>query len=277
MDPRFAKLPRSLQVASRNVVLGENVPALVAHPQWGDESPVAVAPAPAVVWLHGRSVNKELDPGRYLRWIRGGIGAIALDLPGHGERFDSTFQGPERTLELIARGRAEINAVLESVRELGAFDMSRLLIGGMSAGGMVALSRLCSPHPFIGACLEGTTGNLHDLYHPQERTSGRDWPVDHAPEDIARVDPIEHLEGFMPIPLLALHNRGDQMVPIEGQLRFLDQLRAQYVRKGADPGMIELKIFEDSGAPQEHAGFGRHANEAKNIQLGFIRRVVGLD
>lgn len=274
MDSRFAKLPASLRALSRTTRLGPDVPALIAHPQLEDADP---APAPAVLWMHGRTVNKELDPGRYLRWVRAGIGAIALDLPGHGERFLNDLQGPEGTLELIEQASGEIDAVLESVRELGIFDTDRLLIGGMSAGGMVTLNRLCTPHPFIGACVEGTTGNLHDLYFPGDGVAAREWLVRHDPDEVARLDPIEHLDGFRPLPLLALHNEGDEMVHIGGQRRFLDALREHYKNRGADPGLIRLETFTDTGAPMEHIGFGRHANDAKNLQLDFIKGVLGID
>lgn len=252
--------------------LGEDVPALLAHPDWdgGDQ-------VPGVLWMHGRTVNKELDPGRYLRWIRAGIGAIAIDLPGHGERYEVSYQGPAKTLDLIKQARAEIDGVLESVRALGVFDMSRLLIGGMSAGGMVTLSRLCSPHPFIGACVECTTGNLRDLYSPPLGLPGRPWPVQHAAEEIELVDPIQNLDGFEPLPLLALHNEGDEVVPVAVQRKFLDALGSSYESKGASPDLIELHTFSDTGAPQEHAGFGKHANDAKNMQLAFIQRVLGVD
>lgn len=277
MDPRFAQLPKSLQGKSRAMRLGEDVPALVAHPQSEGGALDGLAPVPFVIWLHGRSVNKELDPGRYLRWVRAGVGAVALDLPGHGERFIKAYQGPEKTLALIEQARGEIDAVLASLRELGGFDIARCMIGGMSAGGMVTLSRLCAPHPFLGACVEGTTGNLRDLYDPPAGMPGRPWPVAHDPGEVARLDPIAHLGDFAPIPLLALHNQGDEMVPIEGQRRFLDALRAHYESVGADPELIELRTFTDTGAPQEHAGFGRHANDAKNLQLDFIKRVLGVD
>lgn len=272
MDERFAQLPKSLQAKSKSLRVGPDVPALIAHPDWESGQT-----APAVLWMHGRTVNKELDPGRYLRWIRAGIGAVAIDLPGHGERYEVSFQSPARTLELIEQGRDEIDGVLESIRELGVFDMSRLLIGGMSAGGMVTLTRLCSPHPFIGACVEGTTGNLKDLYHPPPGMPGRPWPVDHEASEIARIDPIEHLEGFHPIPLLALHNEGDEMVPIAGQMKFLDSLKDHYKEEGVDPELIELHTFTQTGAPQEHAGFGKYANDAKNIQLEFIQKITGVD
>lgn len=272
MDPRFKQLPRSLQEKSRTMRLGDDVPALVVHPDWDAGTQV-----PGVIWMHGRSVYKELDPGRYQRWVRAGIGAVALDLPGHGDRYIEAYQGPEKTLELIKQGRAEIDGVLASMREMGIFDMSRLMIGGMSAGGMVTLSRLCSAHPFIGACVEGTTGNLKHLYAPPPGMPGRPWPVAHDLDEVASVDPMAHLEGFDPISLLALHNEGDELVPIGGQRLFLDSLRSHYIDRGADPELISLQTFSQTGAPQEHAGFGRYANDAKNIQLGFIKRVMGVD
>ncbi len=269
IDPRFLALPKSLQRQSETTTLN-GVPALVARPP--SETPV-----PAVIWMHGRTVYKELDPGRYQRWIRAGIGAVALDLPGHGQRFDEAFQEPGKTLELIEQGAAEIDGVLDAMRGMGIFDMQRIAIGGMSAGGMVALHRLCDPHPFIAACLEGTTGNLHDLYFPPKDADGRPWPVTHDPDDVRRVDPMAHLDGFRPIPVLALHNEGDSMVPISTQRVFLERLRAHYTQADADPAMVELHTFTDTGAPAEHAGFGRMANDAKNLQLAFLTRVFGLN
>jgi len=57
-------------------------------------------------------------------------------------------------------------------------------------------------------------------------------------------------------------------VAIAGQERFFDALRARY----ADPGQIEFISFERTGAPYEHAGFGKYAADAKNLQTEFLRR-----
>ncbi len=272
MIERFAQLPRSLQKLSKHLTLGQGVPALVAHPDWELGQKV-----PAAIWLHGRTVNKELDPGRYQRWLRSGIGAVALDLPGHGERFDESFQTGARTLELIEQGASEIDGVLASMDKLGVFDMDRLVIGGMSAGGMVTLWRLCKAHRFIGAMVEGTTGNLEELYFPSPDSVGRPWPTEHDPAEVAKVDPMKHLDGFRPIPLLALHNEGDEMVPIGGQRVFLDRLKEHYQSQGAGASLIKLHTFVDSRAPAEHAGFGRFANDAKNLQLAFLKNLFGMD
>src|SRR5690606_22671856 len=120
---------------------------------------------------------------------------------------------------------------------LGAIDFERLAIGGMSAGGMCALRRLCdpAPHPFRCAAVESTTGWLGGLYFGTDGAAGPRWAVRHDPAEVAAVDPMERIDAFRPIPLLALHSEQDRTVPIAGQRRFLEALRERYEREGADP------------------------------------------
>src|SRR5690606_4692968 len=111
---RFAELPSSLAKQTRFETLAkgptEGVPALLAHPDWS-------APAPTVLWMHGRTVSKELDPGRYLRWIRAGIAAVALDLPGHGDRYSALMHKPENTLRVVEQMLGEVDHVVEALRD----------------------------------------------------------------------------------------------------------------------------------------------------------------
>lgn len=265
MDARFQTFPSALREKARIERLAD-VPALIAHPDWE-------SPAPVMLWMHGRTVTKELDAGRYLRWIRAGIAAVSLDLPGHGEREGPRLHSPDDTPSVLEQMVGEIDDVLEALRtheEAEKFDLSRIGIGGMSAGGMATLRRLCDEHPFRCAAVESTTGWLAELYEPT-LTAGRPWPSSHDAEDVERIDPMRHLEGFRPIPLLALHSEADEIVPIGGMRAFLDELRERYADKGADPEMIELKTWPETGAPSEHAGFGKVASEAKNLQVEFLK------
>ncbi|MCX5690198.1 MAG: alpha/beta fold hydrolase [Planctomycetota bacterium] len=257
-------------------------PSLLAHPDWE-------RPAPVVFWMHGRTVNKELDPGRYLRWLRAGIATCAVDLPGHGERADPVMQTPRRTLDVLAQMRAEIDgivAALNTAEYKGVFDTTRMAIGGMSAGGMIALRRLCDPHPFRCAAVECTTGWLGGLYFPQPESSPESaagspgainprWLVEHDPQVVRQLDAMEHLTTFRPIPLLALHSRGDQVVPFAIMEQFIARLREHYSKQHARPELVQLHAFDQTGAPQEHAGFGRFSNDAKNIQTSFLSRELG--
>jgi fermentation-respiration switch protein FrsA (DUF1100 family) len=85
---------------------------------------------------------------------------------------------------------------------------------------------------------------------------------------MAALNPIEHLDHWREIPLQAIHARHDEWVPLAGQLDFLEALKARY----ADPSLIEPIIYEHTGAPNEHQGFGRMASNAKDRQREFLRR-----
>lgn len=259
MPQPFDQLPSSVLALSRSERLaGGAVPALVVHPHLDRASGRASRPAPVLVWMHGRTVTKELDPGRYLRLARAGIASCALDLPGHGERIEAALQEPSRTLEVVERMAGEIDAVVSDLASTGEFAGMPMAIGGMSAGGMAALVRLCRPHAFAAAVVECTTGSWR-------------WQRSRAmfdPVRVAAMDPIEHLPGWRDIPFLALHNELDEWVPADGQREFVAALRARSAR----PADIELHAYGATGAPNEHAGFGRFASDAKDRVTAFLAR-----
>jgi alpha-beta hydrolase superfamily lysophospholipase len=269
MTTRFDTLPTSLKQQARLLTLA-GVPALVVHPDWATRVPM-------VLWMHGRTVDKELDPGRYLRWMRAGIAACAIDLPGHGQRATPPRHAPRDSLSVMRDALAEIDPLLDELVALhpSLFDTARLGIGGMSLGGMITLRRLCDPHRFAAAAVESTTGWLNELYHPTVAAPERVEPVAHEAGEIAPLDPMLHLSGFRPIPLLALHSEADRIVPWAGQRAFLDRLGAQYQAQGAAASLIERLTWPTTGAPLEHAGFGRVASAAKEAQTAFFARVLG--
>lgn len=271
---RFAQLPQSLLAQARFERLGP-APALLVHPDWA-------SPAPFVLWLHGRSVRKEIDPGRYLRWLRAGIAAVAIDLPAHGDRADEPLQSPERALEVLRTTLSEINVILAALadRHAGLFDPDRAGLGGMSLGGMITLRRLCDPHPFKAAAVEGTTGWLEAMHFPED--SGIDFAGAPHPRwrsvlprpDLRELQALAHIDRFRPIPLLVLHSETDRTVSWPVQRAFLARLRDAYSRAGADPALIEVRTWPETGAPDEHVGFGRFAHEAKTFQTDFFARTL---
>jgi hypothetical protein len=309
LSDRFAQFPQAL--ASNAVTMPvAGVPCLLVHPDWQTKRPM-------LLWMHGRTANKELDAGRYLRCIRAGIACCAIDLPGHGERAQPHLQSHGGTLDVIVQAQHEIDSVLEELvdggtlakaSELAAkakatalatyqgpspvfeggsnsdapalqelFNIDACLIGGMSLGGMSALVRLCSPHAFVGAVVECSTGWLEGLYLPQSSDSNaKKWPVQHDPQRVRELDPMKHLEGFSPIPLLAMHSVADAVVPWQVQRAFLDALRSTYVRRGVSPSHIEVRTWPTTGAPDEHSGFGKVAAEAKTTLVDFALRVLGV-
>lgn len=271
LTPSRETLPTALRANARWTTLGaSHVPAMVVHPERAaiesDSGAAAGAPVPAILWMHGRTASKELDPGRYLRWMRAGIGVCAVDLPGHGERYEEALQDPTRTLEVVAAMVEQVDevvAALESARDeptspIGGFDTDRLAIGGISAGGMVALARLSRPHRFVCATVEATTGSWGWQRHRAM----------HHPSLSERLNPVWHLDRWRPIPILALHAEHDEWVPVDGQREFIDAVRLLHEH----PTEVEFIVFGRTGAPSEHIGFGRHTTEAKERQLEFLKR-----
>lgn len=244
--------------------IGEAIPALLAHPEpsWAEPG-TTPTPAPVCLWFHGRTVNKELDSGRYLRWVRAGIAACAIDLPGHGERRKPGHDTSEMTLTVVQQAAAEVDAIVNALRDPrfnGAFDTTRLAIGGMSAGGMTTLLRLTQPHTFRCAAIESTMGDFELL---AERGL-------YDPERARSLSPMNNLGTWHPLPLLALHSEKDEWVPVQAIRELFDRLRVRYDAEGTDADWLSLITWPETGAPNEHAGFGRVANDAKNIQVDFL-------
>ncbi|MFI4853964.1 MAG: alpha/beta hydrolase family protein [Phycisphaerales bacterium JB065] len=249
------------------------VPALLTHPEDGwDAEGASPTPAPVCLWFHGRTVNKELDAGRYLRWKRMGIAGCAIDLPGHGERSgDPAMQEPGSTLLLAEQAAREIDLVLEdlaSERFNGAFDLSRVAIGGMSAGGMVTLLRVCSlglENRFKAVVLEATTGDFASMH----------WPRVSA-ERVEALSPVNHVADMPTVPMLAVHSKADEVVPFGPMAAFIEKVREEYARRGVDPELARMHAWDETGAPSEHMGFGRVTNETKNLENGFLGEWLGV-
>lgn len=268
MPQPLGQFPRSLLAHAlwRRI---DGIPTVFMHPAMKADPPSGAhlasdAPRlPTVLWLHGRTVNKELDPGRYQRLLAAGMAVIAMDLPGHGERADPALQQPGSLAALIDAALPEIDRLASWCTTQPGIDSARLAIGGMSAGAMIAACRLCSAHPFTGLLMESSTGDLLTLPRAADRGGGR----------LAALNPIDRLVDWREIPVLALHSELDSVVPIGSQRRFIDALRrrATTLRE-----RITLHSWPATAAPNEHAGFGRVAADAKLLGTQFLQRVSGL-
>lgn len=275
MNSCAVELPKSLASSALTTRLAQSTtpysdggpPALLTHPEdgWFDEG-ASPTPAPVVLWFHGRTVCKELDAGRYLRWKRMGIAGCAIDLPGHGERKgDQSLREPGSTMLLAEQAAREVDLILDALLEPrfnNAFDLSRIAIGGMSAGGMVSLTRVCSlglEDRFRAVVLEATTGDF----------SSMPWGVD--PQRVAAINPMAHIASMPTVPICAVHSKLDQVVPYEGQAGFLDAVSAEYAQRGSETP-VELLTWKETGAAEEHMGFGKHTNDTKNFENEFLKR-----
>jgi dienelactone hydrolase len=253
--PEPEKLHSTLEQHGRFITLGQGVPALLVLPEPSHR------PAPLLIWMHGRTADKTVDTGRYLRLFRAGIASCSLDLPGHGERYDEEGQKPESVLKIVEQMVDELDEVTTELAGRTEIDEHRIAIGGISAGGMVALARCCRPHAYEAITVEATTGNL------EYRASS----IFADPKRSRRLDPIAHLDHWRPIPLLALHNLLDEWIEIDGQRFFIEAVRKRH----KNPDEVEFHVYEKpTGAPYEHSGFGKYSADAKARQVDFLSRVL---
>ena len=261
MSTNFTQLPSALQKQSFLEKLGSTgVPALLVKPVG-----TMADPPPLVIWIHGRTAFKELDPGRYLRFMRGGIATCAVDLPGHGERTIASLQSSEHVLEVVIQMVEELDEIVRDATACLGTSPDRIGIGGMSAGGMATLARLARPHVFMAASVEATTGNWSaQARFPMLQTSQEDL--------LKQWDPIEHLDSWREIPLQAFHCRADEWVSYQGQADFIQSLRDRY--KNRD--LIDWISYDQTGAQSEHVGFGRFSADVKERQRAFFQTRFGL-
>lgn len=257
VSTRFEQLPSRLRKIARVERFGE-VPALLAQRD--------TRPRPFLLWIHGRTADKELDPGRYARYLRRGINICAVDLPGHGERYIAAMQEPEAAFDVVNQMASELDAVLENLQFFDGFDLERAALGGMSAGGMASILRLNKPHQFRATILEATMGQWR-------RQRGHTMFQALTDEEFAALNPADHLSQWAEIPLLAFHSRHDEWVPFAAQEEFIARLKSRYT----NPDLIEFIAFDHTGAPKEHMGFGRQSAFVKEVQVDFLARVLKSD
>ena len=154
---------------------------------------------------------------------------------------------------------SEIPLVLAELDAIGGFSMEHAAIGGMSAGGLTAVYHLLNPHNFKTVVLEASGGAWRHL-----RNSGMLLHV--TEQELEQVNPMNHLDSWKDIPLLAFHNKHDARIPFATEADFIDAIKLQ----SSNPEDIELVAFEASGAPDEHMGFGRESAFVKEVQVEFL-------
>jgi hypothetical protein len=79
------------------------------------------------------------------------------------------------------------------------------------------------------------------------------------------------------MPILALHSESDRVVPVGCIRTFVDALGEHYTAVGADAGLVELTTWPQTGAPEEHNGFGKVGAEAKTRQVEFLTKAFGIE
>ena len=129
-----------------------------------------------------------------------------------------SYMDSNRVLDIVLQMRDELDHITLGAIEALDVDASRVAIGGMSAGGMAAIARLCRPHRFRGAILLATTGDWASL----AARPNMDAPQQ---DDLDRLSPMSQLAHWRPIPVLAVHCQGDAWIPWAGSSGFYRRSR----------------------------------------------------
>ena len=157
----------------------------------------------------------------------------------------------------------EIDEIINELAMTPYFDTTNCAIGGMSAGGLATSYRLVLPHLFKAAILESTGGQwkyLHDNPFFSHLSA----------DEIEAINPMNRIDGWRDIPVLAVHSKHDKRIPYATESDFIEALKA----KSNSPEEIELLSFDNTGAPEEHMGYGRESAFVKETEIEFLAKYL---
>lgn len=214
--------------------MADEVPALV----WRG---FGQGPRPAIVTVHGGGGSKrDVEPRVVERLIAQGVTLVSIDAYLHGDHIPSGFQrGSLRQarlaifLEMYAHTARDLFAVAAHLRADPAVDGDRLGLRGESLGGYIVLAAMGMGAPVHAALSVCGGADYATTFRHRLRRQG--LPADEieremeAVEERAReIDPLQHLEGFPPRPLMLIHGAQDPLVPPAGQQALFDALLPHY-------------------------------------------------
>ncbi len=202
-----------------------------------------------VVILHGAGSAKESHHDFARQLVGAGLGAIALDLRGHGAS-EGALDG--RVLD-------DIVAMGTLLRERLGDPAAPLALRGSSMGGYFALLAAAPLHAsaVVAICPATAEGMRRGL----ERGS-LTFPADAPALDaFFAAHPLAPAVAEFTAPVLLLHAEGDEVVPIEHSRRLSGELRHPDSRFIAVPGGHHRSI--------------QHDPELQAVSLRFIARALG--
>ena len=212
----------------------------------------AAAGSPAVVVMHGWGANASLMQGCLAPLQAAGLGVLLLDARCHGRSDGEPFTSLPRFAEDIEAGLAWLAAQ-------PLVDPKRLAVIGHSVGAGAALLA-ATRHSEVRAVV-----SISAFAHPHEvmlryLASHRipyplvGWYVlRHVQQVIgARFDAIAPLRSMahLDIPVLLVHGREDEMVPLDDARRLLAVGRSGSVRLLEVPGRHDLRTALDQHLPE---------------------------
>ena len=209
--------------------------------------PAQGEPSGGIVVVHGAGSTKENHYDFARAAIAQGLAALAFDQRGHGDS-----DGP-----LDGRAVQDVVAMVALLRrELGGPPVA---LRGSSLGGYLALRAAADAK--AGAVVAICPASPADLRRGLERGSLRfDGDLQALLELLAAGD-LQPVVASLTIPILLLHARGDEQVPVEHSRELAGVLQAPSSR------LIEV--------PGGHHRSIQHDEELQAVSLAFVRQAFG--
>lgn len=206
-------------------------------------------PRAGVVVVHGAGSSQESHFDFARAALAAGLAAITFDQRGHGQssgRFD------ERAVE-------DVVAMADRLRAALTAPGGRIALRGSSLGGYLALraARAARAAAIVAICPASAAGLRRAL-----DSSQLEWTTD--PEGVARMlDQVSLSEAVagIEVPVLLLHARGDEQVPVQHSRELSALITA--------PGSRFIEV------PGGHHRSIQHDDELQAFTLRFLSGTLG--
>lgn len=223
------------------------------HLRIADEIPALIwraagtGPRPAIVTIHGGGGSKkDLDARTIERVTSIGVTLVSIDLYLHGEHvppdFDRRALGESSLpllLEIYGHTARDLFGVLAHLGDDSAVDRDRLGIRGGSMGGYIVLAAMgmgVLARAALSVC--GAADYTRTFTRRLQRHNVGDDEIERQIKEveprIREIDPIFHLDGFPPRPVMMIHGARDPLVPIEAHRALYDALVPRYRKRPQD-------------------------------------------
>ena len=181
---------------------GDRVPGVLLLPS-------GPGPFPLVLLQHGAGGSKDADYLEPVRrpWARRGVAVASIDFPLHGERVSAKLtEQLLATLATTSRPAPDALALFEEFARQAVSDLARAL-DALSERPEIDAGRIAYAAFSLGAIL----GSLFIPYDARVRAAA--LAVGGAGIGPQAIDPVAHIGGFAPRPLLFVNATRDERIP----------------------------------------------------------------
>lgn len=201
---------------------------------------IAEESLPTVVYFHGYLGEKEGSLTPAYKMVEKGLRVILPDSKYHGERNEK-LSSREKDLvfwEIVLQNIAELEIIKNHFVKKALTDEKRIGIGGTSMGGITTSAALAQ-YDWIkaAAVLMGTpkitsyAEQLIDIFNDSHEEKIAKSDVEEALQQLEPYDLSLHPEKLQQRPFMMWHGINDDLVPIELNDSFYQQIKANYTNE----------------------------------------------